>query len=52
MTDKQAELDINTSQFTKEFSCDRCKTVLACSPDFDPPGCPNCNPELWEKLDG
>lgn len=43
-------LDIDTSGFTKEFTCDKCQNVLACSPDFDPPGCPNCNPELWNGI--
>lgn len=33
--------------FTKDFRCDRCGLVLACTPDFDPPSCPTCNPEDW-----
>lgn len=33
--------------FSKVVSCDRCGSQLFCSPDFDPPGCPCCSPELW-----
>lgn len=34
--------------FTKDFRCDRCGLVLACTPDFEPPSCPECNPEFWQ----
>jgi len=33
--------------FNKKFHCDRCGSTLYCAPDFDPPGCGVCNPELW-----
>ena len=33
--------------FTKIFRCDRCASVTYCAPDFDPPSCPQCNPEQW-----
>jgi len=51
MTDDKT-LNIDTSVFTKEFRCDRCEFVTACVPDFDPPGCVNCNPELWGAIEG
>lgn len=34
---------------TKVVHCDRCGGKLYCKPDFDPPSCMTCNPEMWGK---
>lgn len=34
---------------TRVFTCDRCGDKTFCKPDFDPPSCMTCNPELWGK---
>lgn len=48
MTKQQGDyLVIDETAFTKDFHCDRCGGTISCAPDFDPPGCPTCNPELW-----
>lgn len=36
--------------FTRAFRCDRCQAVTYCAPDFEPPACPQCNPEQWKEL--